>query len=170
MTKQSHENDRFDERGTKEGDTENSPPIEAPLQREASDAVPIPIERHLDLHTFRPREIPSLLEDYIAEAVRKGYPEVLIIHGKGKGILKKGVHGVLRRHPSVIGFRDAPPEMGSWGATVVMLQRRMDPPGKAKNRDHEADGSASRPWDWRKWFCGLLFGLLSGTLIWLVFF
>jgi dsDNA-specific endonuclease/ATPase MutS2 len=84
--------------------------------------VILPIEDVIDLHTFRPRDIPDLIEDYIAECVRAGFRSVRIIHGKGTGAQKKRVREILRRNPAVHSFTDAPAEAGGWGATVVELQ------------------------------------------------
>ena len=87
------------------------------------DPVKIPIEDVLDLHTFRPRDIPNLLEDYFAECLRSGIHAVRIIHGKGKGIQKRRVQALLKKNPLVASFCDAPPEAGGWGATLVVLRR-----------------------------------------------
>jgi len=57
--------------------------------------VKIPIADSLDLHTFLPREIADLLEDYFAECLKAGLCSVRIIHGKGKGIQKRRVQGLL---------------------------------------------------------------------------
>jgi len=83
----------------------------------------IPIEDVLDLHTFRPQDIPNLLEDYFAECLRSGIHEVRIIHGKGKGIQKRRVQGILKKNPMVTSYGDAPPEAGGWGATLVVLRK-----------------------------------------------
>ena len=85
--------------------------------------VKIPIEDVLDLHTFKPKEIPDLLDDYFSACIAACIFSVRIIHGKGKGILKKRVHSVLKTNPMVKSFRNAPPEAGGWGATVVELQQ-----------------------------------------------
>jgi dsDNA-specific endonuclease/ATPase MutS2 len=84
--------------------------------------VIVPIEDVIDLHTFRPRDIPNLIEDYIAECVRAGFASVRIIHGKGTGAQKKRVQELLRRNPLVLSFADAPIEAGGWGATIVALK------------------------------------------------
>jgi len=88
--------------------------------------VRLPIEDVLDLHTFRPRDIPDLLEDYLAECLKSGLYAVRIIHGKGKGVQKKRVQGILKNNPMVASFRDAPPEAGGWGATVVELRKDFE--------------------------------------------
>ena len=87
--------------------------------------VKIPIEDCLDLHTFLPRDIPDLLEDYLAECLKAGLYSVRIIHGKGKGVQKRRVQGLLRDNPLVSAFKDAPPEAGGWGATLVELKRNF---------------------------------------------
>ena len=85
--------------------------------------VKLPIEDSLDLHTFLPREIPDLLEDYLAECLKAGLYSVRIIHGKGQGVQKRRDQGLLQKNSLVFSFRDAPPEAGGWGATLVELKR-----------------------------------------------
>ncbi len=85
--------------------------------------VVMPIEDNLDLHTFHPADVPNLLEDYFTECIRAGIFSVRVIHGKGKGVLKRRVQELLSRYPMVASFKDAPPEAGSWGATLVKLKR-----------------------------------------------
>jgi dsDNA-specific endonuclease/ATPase MutS2 len=84
----------------------------------------IPIEDRIDLHAFLPKEIPSVVEEYLEEAVGAGYRQVRIIHGRGTGTQRQAVRAVLSRHPLVESFRDAPPEAGGWGATVAVLRAR----------------------------------------------
>jgi DNA-nicking Smr family endonuclease len=83
--------------------------------------IDIPIDGVLDLHTFQPKEIPDLLQDYLSLCLEKGIFQVRIIHGKGHGILKARVHSLLKKNPLVIKFIDAPPGSGGWGATLVEL-------------------------------------------------
>ena len=85
--------------------------------------IKIPIEDVLDLHTFRPQDVADLLKDYFAECIKAGIHSVRVIHGKGKGIQKKRVHQILQKNPQVKSFKDAPPEAGGWGATVVELRQ-----------------------------------------------
>jgi len=85
--------------------------------------VKIDIEDVLDLHTFKPKDVPDLLEDYIIECIKAGIFSLRIIHGKGKGIQKKRVQQLLKNNPKVKSFQDAPPEAGGWGATLVELKR-----------------------------------------------
>ena len=85
-------------------------------------AIRIPIEDWIDLHTFSPKEIPSLLEEYLLECQKKGFREVRIIHGKGKGIQRNIVHSFLEKSPLIESFKMAPNEEGSWGATIAFLR------------------------------------------------
>jgi len=85
--------------------------------------IELPIEGELDLHTFNPRDIPDLLPEYLTACKSKGILSVRIIHGKGKGILKKRVHEILNKSPLVESFKSAPAEAGSWGATIVELKQ-----------------------------------------------
>ena len=83
--------------------------------------VRVPISDELDLHTFAPRDVADLVAHYLDEAAARGFAEVRIVHGKGQGTLRRIVHGVLERHPRVVGFALAGGERGGWGATIVRL-------------------------------------------------
>jgi dsDNA-specific endonuclease/ATPase MutS2 len=87
--------------------------------------VRVPIEDALDLHTFAPRDIPSVVDEYLHEARRAGFREVRVIHGRGTGTQRAIVQALLARHPLVAAFTDAPPERGGWGATVVSLRDQL---------------------------------------------
>lgn len=84
------------------------------------DAVEVPIEGTLDLHAFQPRDIPSVVEEYLAAAHAAGLREVRLIHGRGIGVQRARVHQVLREHPLVETCADAPESR--LGATVVGLK------------------------------------------------
>ncbi len=95
--------------------------------------VKLNIEDVLDLHTFRPREIPELLEDYFRECLKVGIYSVRIIHGKGKGIQKRRVRGLLEKNSMVKTFKEAPAEAGGWGATLVELNRNLETANSKEN-------------------------------------
>jgi len=83
--------------------------------------VVVPIEDSLDLHAFAPRDISAVVRDYLEECARRGFREVRLIHGRGSGTQRALVRSLLGKHPRVLGFNDAPPDRGGWGATVVYL-------------------------------------------------
>jgi len=76
----------------------------------------------LDLHTFQPREVKSLVLEYLTECRSRGIFRVRIIHGKGTGQLYQTVHSILERHPDVATFHLASEHFGGWGATIVFLK------------------------------------------------
>jgi len=87
------------------------------------DLVEHPVGPELDLHTFRPDEIGSLIPEYLAECRKRGILRVRIIHGKGSGTLRAGVHQLLSQLPEVQQWIwPADETSGSWGATWVVLK------------------------------------------------
>lgn len=80
----------------------------------------------LDLHTFNPREIGSLVPAYLDECRARGILEVRIIHGKGIGNLQRTVHAILSRQPDVERFSFASAAFGGRGATIVTLRATAD--------------------------------------------
>ncbi len=84
--------------------------------------VKLPINGVLDLHTFDPRQLPSLLDDYLLACLQSGIYHLRIIHGKGSGVLRRRVHALLSKHRLVESFGDAPAQAGGWGATIVKIK------------------------------------------------
>jgi DNA-nicking Smr family endonuclease len=78
----------------------------------------VPIEDSIDLHTFQPREVQIVVEEYLYQAVQRGFREVRIIHGRGIGVQREIVHSILRKHPSVVSFQD----LADRGSTSVVLR------------------------------------------------
>lgn len=93
----------------------------------APDQVELPLEDALDLHSFPPAEIPSVVESYLQAACQAGFREVRLIHGRGMGVQRERVRKLLAAHPMVREYGDAPPPRGGWGATIVILRRRPLP-------------------------------------------
>ena len=85
--------------------------------------VEIPITDELDLHTFRADEVSGLMPDYFAECRKRGILAVRVIHGKGTGALREGVHRLLDKTPDVASWTwPAGEQSGGWGATWVYLK------------------------------------------------
>ena len=80
----------------------------------------IPIEATLDLHPFAPRDVASVVDEYVTVAHEAGLREVRLIHGRGKGVQRGIVQQVLDRHPLVAEFWDATET--HLGATVARLR------------------------------------------------
>ena len=85
----------------------------------------IPIEPSLDLHAFAPRDIKSVVDEYVTAACEAGLREVRLIHGRGTGVQRGIVQQALERHPLVQQFWDAPES--HLGATVAQLRRPGNP-------------------------------------------
>jgi DNA-nicking Smr family endonuclease len=87
---------------------------------DADEAHEIPIGPELDLHTFHPRDISSVVQEYVNAAHEAGLKEVRLIHGRGKGVQRGIVQSALERHPLVESFYDATET--HLGATVAVLK------------------------------------------------
>jgi DNA-nicking Smr family endonuclease len=84
--------------------------------------VAIPIEDSLDLHAFRPADVPSVVAEYLQAAHARGLTEVRLIHGRGIGVQRAIVQSLLAAHPLVVAYADAPEERGGRGATLARLR------------------------------------------------
>ncbi len=88
----------------------------------AGEPEQLPLDGTLDLHTFAPSEIGSLVPEWLEASRAAGLRELRIVHGKGTGALRRSVEALLARHPLVASFRTAGEDAGGWGATVVTLR------------------------------------------------
>ena len=79
----------------------------------------VPIEGTLDLHAFAPRDVASVVGEYVRAAHAAGLREVRLIHGRGTGVQRGIVQAALEKHPLVESFHDAPES--HLGATVARL-------------------------------------------------
>jgi DNA-nicking Smr family endonuclease len=86
------------------------------------EAVEVPIDGTLDLHTFQPRELKTLLPDYFQACRDRGIHNVRVVHGKGTGALRRSVHALLDRMEGIESYRLGGMGEGSWGATLVVLK------------------------------------------------
>ena len=89
---------------------------------EEPEFIELPIDGILDLHLFSPKEVKDLIPDYIEACLEKEIYSIRIIHGKGKGVLRRLVHSILEKHSDVTSYRLAD-DSSSWGATLVELNK-----------------------------------------------
>jgi dsDNA-specific endonuclease/ATPase MutS2 len=82
-------------------------------------SVDLPISEEIDLHAFRPQDILPVVESYLEACVERGFVEVRLVHGRGRGVQRAAIHRLLRGRPDVAHFSDASPVSGGWGATIV---------------------------------------------------
>lgn len=97
-----------------------------PDDQEAEDfpeLVELPLEDVLDLHSFVPKEIKTLVTDYLEDAYQAGFSEVRIIHGKGIGVQREMVRAIAQRNPHVASVRQAPEDAGTWGTTLIRFRQ-----------------------------------------------
>ena len=79
----------------------------------------LPLEAELDLHAFAPRDVTSVVEEYVRAAHEAGLREVRLIHGRGIGVQRGMVQQALDRHPLVAEFWDD--TRAHLGATIARL-------------------------------------------------
>lgn len=87
---------------------------------EEDEPVRLPLEDAIDLHAFAPRDVVSVVDEYLREAQAAGFTVVRLIHGRGKGVQRAAVQRLLGTHPAVADFADAPES--HLGATLVRLK------------------------------------------------
>ena len=80
--------------------------------------VELPIEDALDLHAFLPSEVRDVAREYLEQARQRGFREVRLIHGRGRGVQRASIQSLLEQLDFVERFYDA----SSLGATVVVLK------------------------------------------------
>jgi DNA-nicking Smr family endonuclease len=80
----------------------------------------VPITGEVDLHSFLPRDIPSVVGEYLEAAAAAGFERVRLVHGRGRGIQRGVVQAALDRHPLVLEFWDDP--TSHLGATIARLR------------------------------------------------
>lgn len=85
------------------------------------DVHDVPISDTIDLHTFHPRDVRAVVEEYLYQAINKGFRQVRIIHGRGIGVQREIVRSILEAHPDVPEYHDLPDR----GSTTATLRERQ---------------------------------------------
>ena len=73
---------------------------------------------HLDLHGYDKETARVATNDFINDSLVMKNKKILIIHGRGKGLVKKSVHEVLSQRKEVIKFHT---DNLNDGCTIVYL-------------------------------------------------
>jgi DNA-nicking Smr family endonuclease len=95
---------------------------------DASDeTVVVPITDEIDLHSFAPRDIPSVVDEYLEACRARGIFVVRLVHGRGKGVQRAVVRRLLASREDMLSFEDSPPAQGGWGGTIVRLRAQKRP-------------------------------------------
>jgi DNA mismatch repair protein MutS2 len=93
-----------------------------PLISPADLAPAAPVQLELNLRGMRFEEAMEALRRQIDAAVLARLHEFAVVHGKGDGILQKGVHDYLRNEKAVADYYFSRPELGGFGRTEVVLK------------------------------------------------
>ena len=88
----------------------------------SDETVVVPITDEIDLHSFTPRDIPSVVEEYLAACRAQRIFVVRLIHGRGKGVQRAVIRRLLAARDDVTTFEDSPPSHGGWGSTIVRMR------------------------------------------------
>lgn len=93
------------------------------MRDEDDDLFELPIDGILDLHAFAPRDVKSVVAEYIEAAHARGLSEIRVVHGRGRGVQRGIVQAALEAHPLVAEFWDDPDS--HLGATIVRLGEQV---------------------------------------------
>ena len=96
------------------------------MHEDEPEAVAVPIEEAIDLHSFQPRDVVDVVDEYLHAARAAGFSVVRLIHGRGKGVQRAAIQRLLKSHEAVETFWDAPE--AHLGATLV----RLKPPASGR--------------------------------------
>ena len=80
------------------------------------------METELNVIGYNVEEALYVLDKYLDDAVLAKLPSVRIVHGKGTGILRNGIHQFLKKHSHVQTFRLGTFGEGEMGVTIVELK------------------------------------------------
>lgn len=103
-------------------DASSGAPARPTRDRVRGPVVEDTIEREIDIRGKTAAEGLEEIERYIDRAAVAGVPQVRIIHGKGKGILKREIEAFLSGSQLVESFRTGEPREGGWGVTIVTVR------------------------------------------------
>jgi dsDNA-specific endonuclease/ATPase MutS2 len=98
------------------------PTDDSDLENPFPETVEIEITDSIDLHSFSPKEVKTVVEAYLDEARSRGFRFVRIIHGKGIGVQREIVRSLLKEKDFVKSFKSGDEFSGGSGATIVTFK------------------------------------------------
>lgn len=84
----------------------------------------LPIQASIDLHGQTLEQARRSVDHFLKESVNRSLRKVLIIHGKGSGVLQAGIRAYLEGHPLAGRRTVAKREDGGSGALVVVIRHK----------------------------------------------
>ena len=75
----------------------------------------------LNLNGYRSDEAIGILDKFISDSLINGFDEILVYHGVGTGKLSYAIKEFLKKHPKILGYENAPINLGGLGAKIIML-------------------------------------------------
>jgi DNA mismatch repair protein MutS2 len=97
--------------------------LRVPVLPSGIDCVEETLNPELKVIGMTADEAVARVDKFLDQAFFAGEEKVRIIHGHGKGILRRAIAELLENHPQVKRFSPAPPEQGGGGATIVELKQ-----------------------------------------------
>ena len=91
----------------------------------------LPIQARCDLHGQTADQARRSVDRFLKDCANRGFRKVLIIHGKGEGVLKGAVISYLEGHPLAGQRVTAPQADGGKGALVVIVREKNPAPESA---------------------------------------
>ena len=83
---------------------------------------PRQLRNEIDVRGMLADEAVAAVDKFLDDAFLAGFHEILIIHGKGTGALRKRIAEYLPRHPRVASYRLGEWNEGGSGVTVAELK------------------------------------------------
>jgi DNA-nicking Smr family endonuclease len=82
-------------------------------------------DARLDLHGLHADEAYFAIRDFISQQLARGNKTLLIIHGKGGGVLRETVLSIINSHAEVVDYQVAPAKLGGTGAIIIKISHKF---------------------------------------------
>lgn len=81
------------------------------------------VDARLDLHGLTSQEAEKKVFNFIYKCKQKGLRTVLVIHGKGSGVLMTLVYSIAQSHPHIEDYQSAYSKLGGSGALIIKIKK-----------------------------------------------